>query len=144
MNPCDLFTFRKRSPDWIIEAKCPQKEGMTLQETVRTCTGCPYKILEFPVSDAGVNKAMCSITLGKLAQDLDSITFKIAGIKEFTEQKLSPVQRIESLKQIKEYAKEKRWSFAGLSLTQTIDKLDMLIDFCKRAEAKRLNILAVR
>jgi hypothetical protein len=76
--------------EWIIEAKCPQKEGSTLQESVRTCTECPYEIWNHPVAAAAVNSAMCSITLGKLAFDLDSIASKIAGIKEFTEQQLSP------------------------------------------------------
>jgi len=84
--------------EWIIEAKCPQKEGMTLQETVRTCTECPYKIWNHPISALGSNSAMCSITLGKLAYELDSIASKIAGIKEFTEQQISIVQRIETLK----------------------------------------------
>jgi hypothetical protein len=36
--------------EWIIEAKCPQKEGSMLEETARSCTECPHKI---PVLDAG-------------------------------------------------------------------------------------------
>ena len=130
--------------EWIIEAKCPQKEGMTLQETVRTCTECPYKIWNHPISALGSNSAMCSITLGQLSQDLDSIAYKAACIKEFTRENLSPAERIKILTRIKEYAKKKRWSFAGLSLSQTIDKLDMLIEYCKRAETKGLSIKVLR
>ena len=80
--------------EWMIEAICPQKEGITKEETAKICAECLYKIWDFPVSEAGLNSAMCSITLGKLASDLDSIVSKIAGIKEFTEQQLSPTQRI--------------------------------------------------
>jgi len=52
-----------KQTEWIIEAKCPQKEGMTLQETVRTCTECPHKIWKHPVSAAGLNSAMCPVNV---------------------------------------------------------------------------------
>ena len=70
-----------KQTEWIIEAKCPQMERMTLQKTLRTCTECPYKIWNHPISVLGSNSAMCSITLGKLADDLDSIAEKIAALK---------------------------------------------------------------
>ena len=83
--------------EWIIEAKCPQKEGMTQEETIKTCKECRYKIWKHPVSVSGLNRAMCSITLGKLAGDLDSIAEKIAGIKGFTGQTITPPERIWAL-----------------------------------------------
>ena len=129
--------------EWIIEAKCPQKEGSTLEETARTCTECSYKIWNHPISAVGSNSAMCSITLGKLADELDSIAYKIDAIKEFTGQNLSSTERIRTLERIKEYAK-KRWSFPGLSLSQTIDRLNTFIEFCQKAEAKGFNILQRR
>ena len=130
--------------EWIIAAKCPQKEGMRLEETLKTCTECPYKIWNHPISAVGSNSAMCSITLGKLADELDSIANKIGAIKEVTGKNLSPTERIRTLERIKEYAKKKRWSFAGLSPSQTIDRLNTFIEFCQKAEAKGFNILQRR
>jgi len=130
--------------EWIIEAKCPQKEGSTLEQTARTCTECSYKIWNHPISALGSNSAMCSITLGKLVDELDSIAYKIDAIKEFTAQNLSSTERIRTLERIKEYAKKKRWRFAGLSPNQTIDRLNTFIEFCQRAEAKGFNILQRR
>lgn len=101
-SPKSRLEVQPMNPEWIIAAKCPQEEGMRLEETIRTCTECPYKIWNHPISVLGSNSAMSSITLGKLADELDSIANKIGAIKEFTAQNLSPTERIRTLERIKE------------------------------------------
>ena len=79
-----------KQTEWVIEGKCPQKEGMTQEETIKTGKECPYKIWDHPISLPGVNRATCSITLGTLAGDLDSIVYRMAGITEFVKQEDQP------------------------------------------------------
>lgn len=80
--------------EWIIEPKCPQKEGSTLEETARSCAECPHKI---PVLDAGITTNVCGVAVANLADDLDSIVYRITGIDNFRKQRFSPSERIRIL-----------------------------------------------
>jgi hypothetical protein len=85
---------------------------------------------------------MCSIVVGNkdVTEQLDLIAEKLTGTKRFRKQDGSVSSKREILEQIKAYSKLNGWNISGLSQKQTITRLDMLIEYCKRVEAKGLNI----
>ena len=128
--------------EWLIDANCPRKDNFADEPVQRVCSKCLYKIWEHPGVAAGLNSGMCSIVVGNknVTEQLDLIAEKLTGKKIFTKQEGSHSSKREILEKIRTYAKLNRWNISGLSQKQTITRLDMLIEYCKRAEAKGLNI----
>jgi len=128
--------------EWLIDANCPRKDNFADNPVQRVCGKCPYKIWEHPAIAAGLNSAMCSIILGSkdVTDQLDRVAEKLTGTKRFTKQESSPSLKRDVLEKIRAYAMQNGWNISGLSHRQTITRLDMLIEYCKKAEAKGLNI----
>jgi len=128
--------------EWLIDVDCPRKDNFADEEPLTICNKCPYRIWEQPAVAAGLNSAMCSIVLGnkEMIRELDAIAEKLTGTKRFTKQDSSPSSKREVLKKIRAYTNQNRWNISGQSQKQTITRLDMLIEYCKKAEAKGLNI----
>ena len=87
---------------------------------------------------------MCGVRVGNVyrAAELDDIGQELTGIKWFTKEESSPAVKRDILEQVKNHAIRAGWSIKGFSTTETIDWLDMLIEFCKRVEQKGLGIHA--
>jgi hypothetical protein len=127
---------------WLIDVDCPRKDNFTDEPVTRACNKCPQKIWGQPAIAAGLNSAMCSIILGdkEMIGEFDVIAEKLGGVKRFTKQDGSPSSKREILERIRAYTNQNGWIISGLSQKQTITRLDMLIEYCKKAEAKGLNI----
>jgi len=128
--------------EWLIDTNCPRKNNFADEPATKVCAKCPYKIWEYPAIAAGLNSSMCSIVLGnkEVTEQIDTIAEKLTGTKRFTKQDGNPSSKRKILEQIRAYAKLKKLNISGLSQKQTITRLDMLIEYCKRVEAKGLNI----
>ena len=131
--------------EWLIEGKCPQKKDSSLDEATRVCTECPYAIWEYPAVAAALNSAMCSVVLGDdhAARELDSLVKRLMSIENFARGECAPSMKRGVLKQIADYARETGWSLEERSSEETMEHLEMLIEFCSRAEEKSLRICAV-
>ena len=75
-----------------------------------------------------------------MAAELDTIGEGISGVPRFTKEESNASRKKEILEQLKTYVNENGWKFGGLSEEETVEHLDTLIDFCKRAESKGLGI----
>ena len=130
--------------EWLIDVNCPRKDNFADRPVEEVCGKCPYKIWEQPIIAAGLNSSMCGISLGNkdVTDQLDRVAEKLTGIKRFTQQDGDPYSKREVLEKIRDYAKQNEWDISGLSHKQTMTRLDMLIEFCKRAEEKGLDIWA--
>jgi hypothetical protein len=132
--------------DWLIKVRCPypNKDIRTEEERINACLRCPYVIWQEPEPVAGFMSSMCGVRVGSIgmAAELDDIGKKLTGIPEFTKQESSPSQKLEILEKIKEHTNENGWSILGLPLKATLEHLDTLIEFCKRAKEKGLRIYA--
>jgi hypothetical protein len=130
--------------DWFIKAECPRpdKEAKDKEEHIKACSRCPFVIWEKPESVAGFMSSMCGVRVGSIgmAADLDDIGQKLTGIPYFTKVESSASMKLNILQQIKEYSQRNGWDIDGFSQQDTLEHLDSLIEFCKRAEEKRLNI----
>ena len=130
--------------DWLIKVKCWKaiEEGKTEEDHIRDCLSCPYVIWEEPKSIAGIMRTMCGVRVGNVyrAAELDDIGKELTGNQDFTKTESKPSVKRDILEQIKNHAKRTGWSIKGFSTTETIDWLDMLIEFCKRVEQKGLEI----
>ena len=128
--------------EWLIDVDCPRNDNLADEAVQRVCDKCPYKIWEQPIIAAGLNSAICSIVVGNkyITEELDTMAEKLAGIKRLTQQDGSPSLKREVLEKIRAYAEQNECDISGLSHKQTMTRLDMLIEYCKKAEAKGLNI----
>jgi len=132
--------------DWLVKARCPKPERNVSNEEghIKTCSSCPYVIWEKPESVAGFMHTMCGVRVGSIgmAAELDDIGEKLTGVERFTKEESSPSFKLDVLKQMRAHAKEGAWNIEGLSQRETLKHLDALIEFCKRAEQKGLEIWA--
>ena len=132
--------------DWFVKVKCPKPATYisSEEEHIKQCSGCPYVIWENPESVAGFMSTMCGVRVGNIwmAKELDDIGEKLTGIEKFTKLDSSPAPKLHILKQIRTHSREGLWSTEGLSRERAFKHLDDLIEFCKRAEEKGLDIWA--
>jgi len=132
--------------DWLIKVKCWKglEKGKTEEDHVKDCLKCPYVIWETPKSIAGIMRTMCGVRVGNVyrAEELDNIGEELTGNPCFTKTDGKPSVKRDILEQVKTHAQKTGWSIKGFSTTETIDWLDTLIEFCKRAEEKGLDIVA--
>jgi hypothetical protein len=132
--------------DWLIKVYCWKglEKGKTEKDHINDCLNCPYVIWETPKSIAGIMRTMCGVRVGNVyrAAELDDIGKELTGNPYFTKTESKPSLKRDILEQIKNHAKRTGWSIKGFSTTETIDRLDILIEFCKRAEEKGLDIWA--
>ncbi len=124
--------------DWMSGGKCPQRESR-----LKVCLRCASAIWGSPVVAAMLNSGMCTISLGEgVATELNSVARKLTGIESFSTMESSPADKIAVLNRILGYAKETGWSFEDRTQDDTQGLLEMMIEFCKRAEKKGLDIFA--
>ena len=125
--------------DWVVGLRCPERK-----EEGEQCMKCPDAIWDSTAVAGLLNSGMCSIFLGKssVATELNSLARKITGIESFSTMESSSTDKIAVLSRILEYAKETGWSLDGRTQDDTEGLLEMLIEFCKRAEKKGLEIFA--
>jgi hypothetical protein len=129
--------------EWVLDVNCPRKDNFADEPTTRVCAKCTYKIWDYSAAAAaGLNSSMCSTVVGNkdVTEQLDLIAEKLTGKKRFTKKEGNPSSKREILEKIRTYAKLNGWNISGLSPKQTITRLDTLIEYCKRVEAKGLNI----
>jgi len=130
--------------DWFVKVKCPmtKKDISNREEHIKTCSGCPYVIWERPEMVAGFMASMCGVRAGSvgMAADLDTIGKKLTGIERFTKKESDAAFKLGILKQIKMHAEKDGWKLKRLSKRETLEQLNLLIEFCKRAKAKGLDI----
>jgi hypothetical protein len=131
--------------DWFIKAECPHpnSEINTREERVKACLGCPFVIWEEPVTVAGFMKSMCGVRVGSIcmAAAIDDMGERLTGIPRFTKKQAGPSEKLAILGKIKACTKEDRWRLQGFSQEEILERLDKLIEFCKRAEEKGLYIV---
>jgi hypothetical protein len=128
--------------DWMVGLRCPErKEG---EDRLEQCMKCPNAIWDSATVAGLLDSGMCNVFLGKssVATELNSIARKLTGIESFSTKESSPADKIAALNRILKYAKETGWSLEGRSADDTEGHLEMLIEFCKRAEKKDLDIFA--
>ena len=63
-------------------------------------------------------------------------------IQCFTKEESKASFKKDILEQVRNHAQKTGWSIKGFSTIETIEWLDTLIKFCKRAEEKGLDIVA--
>lgn len=130
--------------DWFIKVQCPHpnKEVKTEEERIKACLSCPYVIWEKPEPVAGFMCSMCGVRVGSIgmAAELDAIGQKLAGIERFTKEDSRPSLKLEILHRIRAHVDENGWTIQGFPKTATLEHLDSLIEFCKRAEEKGVDI----
>ena len=134
----------KMGTDWFVKVDCPRpnKKAKNEEEHIKACSGCPFVIWERPESVAGFMSSMCGIRVGsiRMAAELDDIGQKLTGIAYFTKEDSNPAMKLNILQHIKEYSKRDGWSISGFLQQETLDHLDSLIEFCKRAGEKGLDV----
>ena len=132
--------------DWLIKVKCwkGMEKGKTEEDHVKECSKCPYVIWEEPRSVAGIFRTMCGVRVGNVYQaaELDDIGEKLTEIKCFTKEESNAAFKKNILEQVRNHAKKTGWSIKGLSTAETIEWLNTLIEFCKKADKKGLDISA--
>ena len=99
-------------------------------------------IWEEPESVAGFMSSMCGVRVGSIgiASELDAIGDALTGFDWFTKHKSDASEKLYVLRKIRSYAQNTLWSIEGLAREQTLDHIDMLIEYCERAKAKGLEI----
>ena len=128
--------------EWLIDVNCLRKDNFAGEPTTIVCAKCTYKIWDHSAVAAGLNSSMRSIVVGNkdVTEQLDLIAEKLTATKRFTKKDGNPSSKREILEKIRTYAKLNGWNISSLSQKQTITRLDMLIEYCKRVEAKGLSI----
>ena len=130
--------------DWFIKAECPRpdKEAKDKEEHIKACSRCPFVIWEKPESVAGFMSSMCGVRVGSIcmAAALDDMGERLTGIPRFTKKEARPSEQLAILEKIKSCTKQDGWRLQGFSHEETLERLDKLIEFCKRAEKKELSI----
>ncbi len=91
---------------------------------------------------AGFMASMCGVRAGSvgMAADLDIIGEKLTGSERFTKNESDAAIKLGILKQIKIHAEKDGWKLTRFSKRETLEQLNLLIEFCKRANAKGLDI----
>ena len=132
--------------DWFVKVKCPRpsKKVRTHEEHTTLCGDCPYVIWEKPQSVASFMASMCGVRVGSIgiAGALDSVVESFLGVERFTKLESSASIKLAILKQVKLHAKNTGWRIDGLGLEETLEHLEFLIEFCRRAETKDLWVTA--
>lgn len=130
--------------DWFVEVKCPRpnKGVQNENEHIRACMGCIYAVWERPEMVAGFMRSMCGVRVSSIgmAASLDSIAERLAGITGFTEKHGQIEQKLAVLRLAKSHAEKGGWRFESMSKAETLRQLDVLIEFCERAKARRLEV----
>ena len=131
--------------DWFVKVKCPRPKTKVKnsEEHKAACSGCPYAIWDEPEYVAGFMSSMCGVRVGSIgmAASLDDIGKKLSGIERFTKSDGELETKLDILKQIKAHTEEDNWKFEGFTKIETLNHLDLLIDFCSIAKKKGLDIL---
>ena len=134
----------KIGTDWFVKVKCPKpnKEANNREEHISICSDCPYVIWEEPEMVASFMSSMCGVRVGSIgmAADLDIMGEKLLSMREFTKTESGPASKLRVLKQIKKHAENDGWKFKHFSKKETLEQLNLLIEFCRRAESKGLDI----
>ena len=129
-----------------MKVKCPRpkKKVNNPDEHIKTCSRCPYVIWDEPKMVAGFMASMCGVRVGSIgmAAELDVIGEKLTGVARFTKQDGDVEFKLRILKLIRSHARNNGWRIDGFSRKETLEQLDSLIEFCKRAEAKGLSVYA--
>lgn len=132
--------------DWFVQVKCPRpdKKVRNQQEHIEACAGCAYAIWEDPQSVAGFMNPMCGVRVGSIgmAAELDTIAEKLIGVERFTKSDSDAAFKLGILKHIRAYGEMNGWRIQGFTKKATLEHLDELIEFCKKAESKGLRISA--
>jgi len=132
--------------DWFVKVECPHpnEEIENEEERIKACKSCPYVIWERPESVATFWSTMCGVRVGNIrtAAELDDIGRKLTGTARFTKEETSSSQKLAILEKIKKCAEEEGWRLPGFSKKETLERIEFLIEFCKRAEKKELTIHA--
>ena len=130
--------------DWFVKVKCPNSDNKVRDEVeyIELCSRCPNVIWEKPESITGVTSSMCGVRVGTIcmASELDAIGERVSGVERFTKEDSDASRKRQILERLRTYAKENGWKFGGLSREETVEHLDTLIEFCRRAESKGLDI----
>jgi hypothetical protein len=136
----------KIGTDWFVKVKCPKPNNSADShiEHIKACSGCPYAIWKEPEMVAGFMASMCGVRVGSIgmAAELDEIAAKLSGIERFTKHESTATSKLGILEQVKSYVRKSDWKIEGLTREETSEHLDLLIEFCKTAEAKGLKIWA--
>jgi hypothetical protein len=130
--------------EWVTEEKCLQAKARDTGEGLKMCLKCTSAIWESPVVAGLLNSGMCTISLGesRVATELNSICKKLMGIEGFATRESSPSRKMTVLNRILEYSKETGWTLEDRTQDDTRNLLEMLIEFCRRAEKKGLEVFA--
>ena len=132
----------KIGTDWFVKVKCPRpsKNVRTREEHATVCGNCPYVIWKKPQSVASFMASMCGVRVGGIgiAGALDSVVENLLGVERFTKFESSAAIKLAILKQVRLHAQSTGWRIDGLGLEGTLEHLDFLIEFCRRAKAKGL------
>ena len=127
-----------------MKVKCPRpkKKANNSEEHINLCSGCPYIIWEKPEPVAGFMASMCGVRVGSIgmAADLDRIGQKLTGVERFTKKDGDPVSKLDILGSIKHHAENNGWRLRSFSKKETLEHLDLLIEFCRRATRKGLGV----
>ena len=134
----------KIGTDWFVEVKCPRpNKGVGNEdEHIKACTECPYAIWERPEMVAGFMRSMCGVRVGSIgmAASLDSIGERLASAARFSKSQGQIEQKLAILRLVKSHAENDGWRFGGMTKAETHRQLDLLIEFCERANVKGLNV----
>ena len=127
---------------WVVGLRCPERKED--EDRLEKCMNCPNAIWDSAVVAGLLDSGMCNVFLGKssVATELNSIARKLTGIESFSTKESTPSDKIAVLNRILKYAKETGWSFDDQSQDDTEGHLEMLIEFCKRADEKGLEVFA--
>ena len=132
--------------DWLVKVNCTKavETAKSQEEHIKDCKNCPYVIWEVPETVAGFCQTMCGVRVGNVyrAAELDGIGKDLTGIEYFTKQEGPASVKKGILEQVRSHARTTGWSIKGFSTAETVEWLNMLIEFCKRAEEKGLDISA--
>lgn len=127
--------------DWMVSIKCSgTEEG---EDELLKCRS-PNAIWDSPIVAALLNSGICTIFVGqsKVARELNSIAQKLTGIDDFCWKECSPAEKIGVLGEILKHARDTDWGLEDRTQDDTEGHLEMMIEFCKRAEKKGLDIFA--
>ena len=133
--------------DWFVKVDCPRpRRNISSEEDENErCPNCPYVIWEKPQKVLGFMYSMCGVRVGCIIdEEIDEIGKKVTGIEKFTKEDSNPALKRNILEKIKAYAKENDWTISCLSQRKTLEHINNLIKFCKRAQAKGLEIWVLK
>jgi hypothetical protein len=85
---------------------------------------------------------MCGDRVGSvgMALKLDAIDDALTGFDWYTKHKSDASEKFYVLRKIRSYALNTLWSIEGVVREQTLNHIEMLIEYCERANVKGLEI----